>query len=182
MLTRLFLAFAQIALFSVGGGYAAMPLIQSIIVDANGWLTLTEFSDLVTLAEMTPGPIALNAATFVGMRLAGVPGALAATLGSITPSLILVTLLSWVYARYRSGKTMRILLSSLRPVVVSLIASAALGLLHTALLTKEGQLSLLFAVMTLGAFALLRVQKWSPLLVLGLCGGAGVVMEGLGLL
>ena len=74
---QLFLSFLQIGLFSFGGGYAAMPLLQEQLVARNGWLSVQEFADLVTIAEMTPGPIAVNAATFVGTKLAGFPGALA---------------------------------------------------------------------------------------------------------
>ena len=73
---QLFLSFLQIGLFSFGGGYAAMPLLQEQLVARNGWLSVQEFADLVTIAEMTPGPIAVNAATFVGTKLAGRPGAL----------------------------------------------------------------------------------------------------------
>ena len=77
---QLFLSFLQIGLFSFGGGYAAMPLIQGQVVDAHGWLSMSEFTDLITISQMTPGPIAINAATFVGIKIAGLPGALAATL------------------------------------------------------------------------------------------------------
>ena len=73
---QLFLSFLQIGLFSVGGGYAAIPLVQSLIVERQGWITMTEFTNLITIAEMTPGPIAVNSATFVGIRIAGLPGAL----------------------------------------------------------------------------------------------------------
>ena len=90
---QLFWSFLQIGLFSVGGGYAAMPLIQAQTVQLHGWLTMNEFTDLVTIAEMTPGPIAVNSATFVGIRIAGLPGALVATLGCIFPSLFIVSLL-----------------------------------------------------------------------------------------
>ena len=83
MILDLVLAFLQVGAFSIGGGYAAMPLIKSLSVDTHAWLTAAEFADLVTIAEMTPGPIALNAATFVGMRMAGLPGAIAATLGCV---------------------------------------------------------------------------------------------------
>ena len=76
---QLFLSFLQIGLFSVGGGYAAIPLVQSLIVERQGWITMTEFTNLITIAEMTPGPIAVNSATFVGIRIAGLPGAVAAT-------------------------------------------------------------------------------------------------------
>ena len=77
---QLFLSFLQIGAFSFGGGYAAMPLIQNQVVTLHGWLNLAEFTDLVTISQMTPGPIAINAATFVGTRIAGTPGALAAPL------------------------------------------------------------------------------------------------------
>ena len=76
---KLFLSFLQIGLFSFGGGYAAMPLIQEQVVTQHGWLTMTEFTDLITISQMTPGPIAINAATFVGSKIAGVPGSVAAT-------------------------------------------------------------------------------------------------------
>ena len=81
MLWQLFISFAQIGLFSVGGGYAAIPLIQEQVVTQHGWLTMSEFTDLVTIAEMTPGPLAVNAATLVGTRIAGAGGALLAPLG-----------------------------------------------------------------------------------------------------
>ena len=89
MIGLLFLSFIQVGLFSVGGGYAAIPLIQNQIVNVHGLMTLPEFADLITIAEMTPGPISINSATFVGTRLAGLPGALICTLGCIIPSFII---------------------------------------------------------------------------------------------
>lgn len=82
---QLFLSFLQVGAFSIGGGYAAMPLIQSQVVTSHGWLTMSEFTDLITIAEMTPGPIAVNSATFVGIRIAGVGGAVIATLAVSSP-------------------------------------------------------------------------------------------------
>ena len=82
---QLFLAFAQIGLFSFGGGYAAVPLIQSQIVEIHHWMEMDQFADLITIAEMTPGPIAINCATFVGQQVAGVPGAILCTLGYVAP-------------------------------------------------------------------------------------------------
>lgn len=86
---QLFFSFLQIGLFSFGGGYAAMPLIQGQVVTLHGWLTISEFTDLITISQMTPGPIAVNSATFVGMKIAGIPGAMVATAGCILPSCIL---------------------------------------------------------------------------------------------
>ena len=119
ILSELFLSFLQIGLFSVGGGYAAIPLIQYQTVELHGWLTETQFMDLAAIAEMTPGPVAINGATFVGLKIAGVPGALAATLGCIFPSLIIVSLLAFVYRKYRELPVLRNVLSSLRPAVVA---------------------------------------------------------------
>ena len=112
---KLFLSFLQIGLFSFGGGYAAMPLIQEQVVTQHGWLTMTEFTDLITISQMTPGPIAINAATFVGSKIAGVPGSVAATCGCILPSCIIVTLIAWFYLRYKKMKMFQSVLESLRP-------------------------------------------------------------------
>ena len=130
MLLDLFLCFVQVGLFSIGGGYAAMPMIQAKAVEHYHWLTMGEFTDLMTIAEMTPGPITVNSATFVGIRMAGIPGALVATMGCILPSLIIVSLLSWLYEKYRSMDAMQAVLACLRPAVVALIASAALTILR----------------------------------------------------
>ena len=78
---QLFLSFLQVGMFSFGGGYAAMPLIQGQVVTGHHWLSMSEFTDLITISQMTPGPIAVNSATFVGIKIAGIPGALAATFG-----------------------------------------------------------------------------------------------------
>ena len=120
-LLQLFLSFLQVGLFSIGGGYAAIPLIQSQSVEIHHWLTAEQFLDLATIAEMTPGPIAVNAATFVGLKVSGLPGALLATFGCILPSLVIVSLLSYIYAHYRELPMLQSVLSSLRPAVVALI-------------------------------------------------------------
>lgn len=117
---QLFLVFVQVGLFSVGGGYAAIPLIQDYVVEGHGWLTMTDFTDLITIAEMTPGPIAINSATFVGMRVGGLGGAVLATLGCILPSGIIVCLLAFLYFRYRKLTLVQGMLGTLRPAVVGL--------------------------------------------------------------
>lgn len=180
MIAKLILSFLQVGAFSIGGGYAAMPLIKSLTVDTHAWLTAAEFADLVTIAEMTPGPIILNAATFVGMRMAGIPGALAATLGAVLPSIIIVSLLSWLYARFRSGKGMQTILATLRPVVVALIASAAVTLIQVACTASGGGFSMPGCVMMLAAFGVLRWKKSSPILVMACCGAGGVLLHAAG--
>ena len=181
---QLVLSFLQVGAFSIGGGYAAMPLIREQTVVLHPWLTAAEFADLVTIAEMTPGPIALNAATFVGMRVAGLPGALAATFGCVLPSVLIVTLLSWLYQRFRSGKAMQTILGALRPVVAALIASAALSLIQTACTAADGGFSLAGCLLMIAAFAALQVKvrgrKMNPILVMALCGVMGVILHALG--
>lgn len=178
---QLFISFLQVGLFSVGGGYAAMPLIQNQVVELHPWLTLQEFTDLITIAEMTPGPIAVNSATFVGIRIAGIPGAIIATLGCITPALILVSLLAYVYKKYRDISVLQNVLACLRPVVVALILGAGLSILSMVLF--DSQAPTLNAVDWIGAasfvvaFILLRKFKWNPILTMCLCGAAGLVLN-----
>ncbi len=178
---QLFVSFLQVGLFSVGGGYAAMPLIQNQVVELHPWLTLQEFTDLITIAEMTPGPIAINSATFVGIRIAGIPGALVATLGCIAPALVLVSLLAFVYNRYRDLSLLQSVLACLRPVVVALILGAGLSIL--AMVLFNGASPDLNAVDWIGAgsfvtaFILLRKFKWNPILTMCLCGAAGLVLN-----
>ena len=176
MLLQLFWAFFQVGCFSIGGGYAAMPLIQSQVVTTFGWLNMNEFVDLVTIAEMTPGPIAVNAATFVGNRIAGIPGAIAATFGCITPSLIIVSLLAYVYYRFKTVSTLQSILASLRPAVVALIAAAGLSIFSTAVFA-EAVINWLALVSFAVALFLLRKCKWNPILVMVLCGVAALIVQ-----
>ena len=139
ILLKLFFAFIQVGLFSVGGGYAAIPLIQEQIVDIYGMMTLEEFSDLITVAEMTPGPISINSATFVGMRVAGIPGGIICSVGCIIPSFCICLILAHFYYKYRSVKGVQVVLSAMRPAVVALIASAGASILMLALFQSEIQ-------------------------------------------
>lgn len=172
---QLFLSFLQIGLFSFGGGYAAMPLIQSQVVTAHGWLNMSEFTDLITISQMTPGPIAINSATFVGIKIAGIPGALVATIGCILPSCILVTLIASLYLKYQNVSALQSVLNSLRPAVVAMIASAGISILVTAFWGNEARIALsetnwtlviIFAVCIL----LLRKFKMNPIWVMLLAG------------
>lgn len=173
-LLQLFVSFLQIGLFSVGGGYAAMPLIREQIVETHHWLTMTEFTDLITIAEMTPGPITVNSATFVGIRIAGLPGALIATAGCILPSFVIVTALSVLYFKYRKLGLLQSVLSSLRPAVVALIAGAGLTISGLVLWNNRtpgfNTIDLFSAALMAGAFLLIRKEKWNPIAVMVLCG------------
>ena len=175
---QLFWAFVQIGLFSIGGGYAALPLIQSQVVEQFGWLSLSEFTDILTIAEMTPGPIALNAATFVGIRMGGIPGALTATLGCILPSCVIVLLLGWFYMRYRTMKGLQGVLRGLRPGVIAMIASVTVSMLLLAVFGSDAwpldfsRLDFFALGLLLLCFGMLRWKKPSTLLVMA---GAGLL-------
>ena len=180
ILLQLFWSFLQIGLFSFGGGYAAMPLIQAQIVTNHSWLSMSEFTDLVTIAEMTPGPIAVNSATFVGTKIGGVPGALVATAGCILPACILVTLIARLYLKYRNLAVLQSVLGSLRPAVVAMIASAGILILISAFWGGTVDLAAtnwLMVGIFLGAFLLLRKTKMNPIAVMVLAGAVNLVFR-----
>ena len=178
---ELFWSFFQIGLFSIGGGYASIPLIQNQVVDIHAWLTMQEFADIMTIAEMTPGPIAINAATFVGIQTSGLAGALIATLGCIFPSCIIVTIFAYIYYHFRGLDVIQGILAGLRPTVVAMIASASASLM---LLSFFGQRYFpdnfistdYIAVMIFGiSFIVLRKTKWNPIYVMLGAGVAGIL-------
>ena len=182
ILLKLFLSFLQIGAFSFGGGYAAMPLIQAQVVIKYGWLTMEEFTNLITIAEMTPGPIAVNSATFVGTKIAGVPGALVATMGCILPSCIIVTLIASLYLKYRNLSLMQGILRSLRPAVVAMIASAGISILITAFWGSSAAIALAdtnwdLVVIFIHCIVLLQKCKMNPILVMVLAGVMKVVAD-----
>ena len=176
-------SFMQIGLFSIGGGYAAMPLIQNQVVELHPWLTIQQFADIMTIAEMTPGPIALNAATFVGIQVAGIPGALVATFGCVLPPFCIVLALAWIYFRFRELGLVKGILGGIRPAVVAMIASAGVSLM---ILSFYGQQKLPadlagFSWISVGLFAggLFVLRKWkpSPIAVMAACGVIGLVLQ-----
>lgn len=175
---RLFLAFVQIGLFSFGGGYAAVPLIQSQIVEVNHWLEMEQFADLITIAEMTPGPIAINCATFVGRQVAGVPGVIICTLGYVAPPFLIALLLVRLYMKYRNLRVVQGMINGLRPAIVAMIASAALSLLVLAVFNGSlaelqfSDLRVVEAVLFVVSLVLLRRYKVHPIAVIF---GTGVV-------
>ncbi len=178
----LFLSFLQIGLFSIGGGYAAMPLIQAQVVDKHQWLTITEFADLVTIAEMTPGPIAINSATFVGNQIAGIAGSMIATLACIIPSFIIVLTLGYLYRRYRDLKVVKGILAGLRPAVVALIASAGISIVTLAFWGEGGfstdisHINILAVILFSISLIILRRWKANPIFIMVGCGIAGLII------
>ena len=161
MLLDLYLTFFKVGLFSFGGGYAALPLIQQEVVGANSWLSLSEFNDLITISQMTPGPIAINSATFVGVRVGGILGGLVATLGCVTPSAIIVGILAYFYKKYKDLDSISNVLYFLRPAIISMILIAGVDILMTALFDTRAiaLMNLDYKMLVLFSFTLILMIK-----------------------
>lgn len=180
---ELLLTFMLVGALGFGGGYAVLPLIEEQLVVNHGWLTTQEFIDILTLSEMTPGPIAVNAATFSGNRIAGVFGGIVATIGVVLPSFVIVILIAYLYFKFRQLRLFQGVVEGLRPAVVALIASAGFTIFLNALFQTTDQplltLSninlvnvLLFAI----GFTGIRKYQLSPIKIILLCGGLGMMI------
>ena len=179
---QLFLEFAKISLVCVGGGYASMPLIQAVVVDSYHWLTLPEFIDVFTISQMTPGPIGINAATFAGMKTAGIGGAISATMGFVTPSIFLCIALAKIIFKYGDLGAIHGILNGLRPAVMALIAAACISFVLMAVWNVEeipSDFSSTFdpkgAIILIGALTAVRL-KVGVIKVLIAAGAAGILL------
>ena len=123
---ELLLEFLQIGLFSIGGGYAVIPLIKEHAVDLKGWLSIQEFTDIITISQMTPGPLAVNTSTFVGLQTGGLAGAAAATLGCVFSGFVISLILCRCFERYRQSAYGQQILKGLKAASIGLILSAAM--------------------------------------------------------
>ncbi len=178
---ELFISFFKVGLFSIGGGYASLPLIQNEVVVNHAWLSLKTFTDVITIAEMTPGPIALNAATFVGTKVAGTSGSIVATIGVILPSFLILSLLSYLYFKYQNLDAIQGMLQGIRPTVVALIFGAGLSILMLSLFGHSknlvlSELNYLHVVFVALALFLVRKMKLSPIIVMLCIGLLNVLM------
>ena len=134
---ELFWSFLKGCAVCVGGGYASMPLMQAEVIENHARMTLPQVIDIFTISQMTPGPIGINAATFVGTKVAGLPGAIAATVGFVFPSVFIVLALAKLFFKYGDIGPIRGILNGLRPAVVALICSAGMSFVMLALRNTE---------------------------------------------
>lgn len=159
---KLFFTFFKIGLFTFGGGYAMLPLIQSEVI-SNNWATEADLINFIAVSESTPGPFAINCATYVGQHVGGVGGALCATLGVVMPSFIIILIVAGFYEKFKTNKTVKGCMAGLKPAVIGLIATAILsiggtvffadGVSASVFTTPAFYISLgIFAVMTVLAF------------------------------
>lgn len=177
---QLFYTFFKIGLFGFGGGYAMLSMIQGEVVTRYGWLTSQEFTDIVAISQMTPGPIGINSATYVGFTATGsVWGSIIATLAVVLPSFILMLAISKFFLKYQKHPVVEAVFSGLRPAVVGLLASAALVLMNAENFSspKEDMYSFITSCLIfLIAFIGTRKYKINPILMIVVCGIAGLIL------
>ena len=179
-LLQLFYTFFKIGLFGFGGGYAMLSMIQGEVVTRYGWLTPQEFTDIVAISQMTPGPIGINSATYVGFTATGsVWGSIIATFAVVLPSFILMLAISKFFLKYQKHPAVEAVFSGLRPAVVGLLASAALVLMNTENFSspKEDMYSFIVScIIFLVAFVGTRKYKINPIVMIIVCGIAGFIL------
>jgi chromate transporter len=189
---KLLLAFFKIGLFSFGGGYAMIPLIQKEI-ESYGWLTSSQFVDIIAIAEMTPGPIAVNSATFVGYKTAGFMGGLAATTGVALPSLIIALLVSKFFFKFQNHPLKNTIFYGIRPVIAALIMTAAIYVAETCIFTQKFSLEFFkilvsdplkainipSIIILVASFIAIIKYKIHPILVIIGSGAVGVIVFGI---
>lgn len=180
VILKLFLTFFQIGLFSFGGGYAALPLIQDIVVSQNGWITMSQMNDMVAISQMTPGPIGINSATFIGFQTAGLAGSVMTTLGYVLPSIGMVTFLVYLMNRFKTLSLFEVILSWLRPAVIGLIAASGYSILQSSLQDQGIGPGFHYGLLTVLALSiyLMSRRKWNPIVVM-LAGGGLCMLYGL---
>ncbi len=169
LLMQLFLSFFKIGLFGFGGGYAMVSLIQDELT-FHGWLSMKTFVDIIAIAEMTPGPIAINSGTFVGYKVLSFLGAISATVGVVAPSFILVITLAHFFEKVKESPYVNAMLDFLRPAVIGLILAAAISFGESSLVDWKGFL------IAGGVFLAMLKTKISPILLIVIAGAVGIIL------
>lgn len=184
---QLFYTFFKIGLFGFGGGYAMLSMIQGEVVTRYGWLTAQEFTDIVAISQMTPGPIGINSATYVGYTTIadcydtsyGILGSIIATFAVVLPSFLLMLTISKFFLKYQKHPSVEAVFSGLRPAVVGLLASAALVLMNSENFSspKEDIYSFVISCLIfLVAFIGTKKYKLNPIGMIVACGIAGLIL------
>lgn len=183
ILLEIFWTFFKIGLFTIGGGYAMIPLIAQEVV-AKGWMNESMLVDFLAISESTPGPLAVNTATMVGFNLYGVLGAGVATLGVVLPSFIIILIISKFLANFTKNKFVKGALSGVKPVVIALIFSTAFSLIWVGIFKSDlwqiTQFDYKALIIMVVGFIMLRFKKTkNPILIIG-CGAVlGLIFYGL---
>ena len=176
---ELFWTFFKIGAFTFGGGYAMLPLIQEAVLD-HGWLEAQALIDFIAVSESTPGPFAVNMATYVGSQVGGVLGSFCATLGGVLPSFIIILIVAKCYDRFRQSRLVKGGMSGLKPAVVGLIGAAILSVSQTVLVpdgwtvSRLSDWSLYLSLAILALSLLMAFKKKHPILIICLSAACGI--------
>ena len=182
---RLYLEFARVGLFAVGGGLATIPFLQDM-GGRTGWFTDADLTTMIAVSESTPGPMGVNMATYVGFETAGLPGAVLATLGLITPSVIIIMVIAGFLQKFRQSRTVDAVFQGLRPASTALIASAGLSVAMSVLITVGGTAEHTFSVhwpaaaLAVAVFLCMqskKLQKLHPVVFIAIAAVAGAVFR-----
>ena len=166
----IFSVFFKIGLFSFGGGYAMLPLIQREVVSIHNWVSPKEFIDIVAISQVTPGPIAINSATYIGFKTLGIPGSLAATLGVSLPSIMIMLVFCKFFFKFKNNKLVEDAFTGLRPATIGLIAAAAV------LVAKSAFVDYKSIIIFIVAFISSYKYKLDPILMTVLAGITGFLL------
>lgn len=173
---QLLYVFFKIGLLGFGGGYAMLSLIQFEVVDHFGWMTVTQFSDMLAISQMTPGPVSINTATYVGYEVAGIPGAVVATIALCLPSILMMYFVIRFMINNKENRFMQYILGGLRPVLGGLILAAALLLVNRESFVDFGwgerNISVLIFIAT---FVALYFYKVNAMWLIASAGAVGVL-------
>ncbi len=169
ILIELFISFFKVGAFSFGGGYAMLPLLEKEVIKTHGWMTPTEFVDIFAISEMTPGPIAVNSATFLGYKMAGILGSIVATLAVIMPSFIVVSLLFASLVKFKNSPYVDWIFKGIRPIVLGLILAAGITVAQTSLGSIK---SILIGILL---FYLVTFKDFNPIWGIVLAGTLGII-------
>ena len=172
-LLKLLFTFFKIGLFSFGGGYAMIPFMQREIIEKHQWLSSSEFVDIIGISQMTPGPVSVNSATFVGYKVGGVVGSILATLGITVISFILVSIASKAIDKFKESKYLKAALLGMRPVLIALIINAFISL------AKDVYVDVKSIIVTLIVGGCLLSKKIHPILTIVIAGLLGIILWGI---
>ena len=172
-LLKLLFTFFKIGLFSFGGGYAMIPFMQREIIEKHQWLNSSEFVDIIGISQMTPGPVSVNSATFVGYKVSGIVGSIFATLGITVISFILVSIASKAIDKFKESKYLKAALLGMRPVLIALIINAFISL------AKDAYVDVKSIIVTLIVGGCLLSKKIHPILTIVIAGLLGIILWGI---
>lgn len=185
ILLKLFFEFFKVGLFSVGGGLATVPFLQSMGM-ATGWFTDADLTTMIAVAESTPGPIGVNMATYVGYEAAGIAGSVIATLGLVTPSILVILIIAGFLQKFRTSKTVNDVFYGLRPASTALVAAAGLRVAASIYVSITGvgwnRVSVNWLALAIGVavFAAMRIKKLSklhPIVFIALAAVVGMILK-----